>query len=92
MGDIVLELMDTRFAADQLRFAKRQENRLRAKAHALGFQLVPVENAGMVPQERNARVAGPVEKEPGVAGGVVDTEGVQAAEVGRSVSGVCKPD
>ncbi len=27
-------------------YAKRQENKLRAKAHALGFQLIPLENAG----------------------------------------------
>ena len=40
------EFDDTRFAADQLRHLKRQENKLRAKAHALGFQLIPLENAG----------------------------------------------
>ncbi|MDQ6663074.1 MAG: amidohydrolase family protein [Acidobacteriota bacterium] len=40
------EFDDTRFAADQLRYLKRQENKLRAKAHALGFQLTPLENAG----------------------------------------------
>jgi transposase len=40
------EFDDTRFAADQLRFAKRQENKLRLKAKALGFQLIPLENAG----------------------------------------------
>ena len=40
------EFDDTRFAADQLRYVKRQENKLRAKAHALGFQLIPMENAG----------------------------------------------
>jgi transposase len=40
------EFDDTRFAADQLRYMKRQENKLRAKAHALGFQLIPLENAG----------------------------------------------
>jgi transposase len=39
------EFDDTRFAADQLHFMKRQENKLRAKAHALGFQLMPLENA-----------------------------------------------
>ena len=40
------EFDDTRFAADQLRYTKRQESKLRAKAHALGFQLTPLENAG----------------------------------------------
>jgi transposase len=40
------EFDDTRFAADQLRYAKRQENKLRVKAKALGFQLIPLENAG----------------------------------------------
>jgi transposase len=40
------EFDDTRFAADQLRYLKRQENKLRAKALALGFQLMPLENAG----------------------------------------------
>ena len=40
------EFDDTRFAADQLRYAKRQENTLRAKARALGFQLIPLENIG----------------------------------------------
>ena len=39
------EFDDTRFAADQLHHLKRQENKLRAKAHALGFQLTPLENA-----------------------------------------------
>ena len=40
------EFDDARFAADQLRYVKRQESKLRAKAHALGFQLIPLENAG----------------------------------------------
>jgi hypothetical protein len=40
------EFDDTRCAADQLRYMKRQESKLRAKAHALGFQLIPLENAG----------------------------------------------
>ena len=40
------EFDDTRFAADQFRYLKRQENKLRAKAHSLGFQLVPLETAG----------------------------------------------
>jgi len=40
------EFDDTRFAADQLRFAKRQEHKRRLKAEAPGFQLRPLENAG----------------------------------------------
>src|ERR1700728_2882128 len=40
------EFDDARFAADQLRYIKRQESKLRAKAHALGFQLMPLANAG----------------------------------------------
>jgi transposase len=40
------EFDDTRFAADQLRYTKRQESKLRAKALALGFQLMPLVNAG----------------------------------------------
>lgn len=36
------EFDDSRFAADQLRYEKRQEGKLRAKAQALGFQLVPI--------------------------------------------------
>lgn len=40
------EFDDTRFTADQLQYAKRQENKLRAKARALGFQLTPLEQAG----------------------------------------------
>jgi hypothetical protein len=40
------EFDDTRFAEDQLRYMKRQENKLRAKALALGFQLTPLEIAG----------------------------------------------
>ena len=40
------EFDDTRFTADQLQYAKRQENKLRAKARALGFQLMPLENVG----------------------------------------------
>ena len=39
------EFDDSRFAADQLRFHKRQEAKLRAKARALGFQLIPLEEA-----------------------------------------------
>jgi transposase len=40
------EFDDARFAADQLRYIKRQESKLRTKAHALGFQLTPLANAG----------------------------------------------
>jgi transposase len=39
------EFDDSRFAADQLRYEKRQEGKLRAKAQALGFQLVPLAQA-----------------------------------------------
>ena len=34
---------DSRFAADQLRYEKQQEAKLRARAKALGFQLIPAE-------------------------------------------------
>jgi len=40
---------ESRFAVDQLRYRKRQEAKLRAKAHALGYQLVPIEVTGSVP-------------------------------------------
>jgi transposase len=40
------EFDDSKFAKDQLRFQKRQENSLRAKAKSLGYQLVPLEKAG----------------------------------------------
>lgn len=40
---------DSRFAADQLRYEKRQEAKLRAKAHALGFQLIPAQDGEVVP-------------------------------------------
>ncbi len=40
------EFDDSRFAADQLRYQKRQEAKLRAKAKALGFQLIPIEQTG----------------------------------------------
>ncbi len=36
------EFDDDHFAADQLRYQERQEAKLRAKARALGFQLVPM--------------------------------------------------
>lgn len=40
------EFDDSRFAADQLRYHKRQEGKLRAKARAMGFELIPLERAG----------------------------------------------
>ena len=40
------EFDDSRFAAAQLSYQKRQEGKLPAKAQALGFQLVPMEQAG----------------------------------------------
>jgi transposase len=40
------EFDDAHFAGDQLKHMKRQENKLRLKAKTLGFQLVPLENAG----------------------------------------------
>jgi len=40
------EFNDSRFTADQLRYQKRQEGKLRAKAKALGFQLIPLEQVG----------------------------------------------
>jgi transposase len=40
------EFNDSRFAADQLRYQKRQEAKLRAKAKALGFQLIHLEQVG----------------------------------------------
>ena len=40
------EFDDSRFAADQLRFQKRQETKLRARAKAMGFELIPLERAG----------------------------------------------
>ena len=43
------EFDDSRFAGDQLRYQKRQEAKLRAKAHALGFQLIPADHRGIVP-------------------------------------------
>lgn len=51
------EFDDSRFAGDRLRYQKRQEIKLRAKAKAMGFKLVPLEQAGCVPQKRgqNAR-------------------------------------
>ena len=39
------EFDESRFAADQLRHQKRQEIKLRAKAKAMGFELVPLQQA-----------------------------------------------
>jgi transposase len=43
------EFDDSRFAADQLRYERRQEAKLRAKAKALGFELIPADHPGVVP-------------------------------------------
>ena len=40
------EFDDSRFAADQLRHQKRQELKLRARATTMGFELVPLLQAG----------------------------------------------
>jgi transposase len=40
------EFDDTKFAADQLRYHKRQEAKLHAKAKSMGYALVPLEVAG----------------------------------------------
>jgi len=40
------EFDDSRFAADQLRYQKRQETKLRARAKAMGYELIPLERAG----------------------------------------------
>jgi hypothetical protein len=48
-GNYTAEFDDSRFAADQLRYEKRQEAKLRAKARALGFQLIPADDAGVAP-------------------------------------------
>lgn len=37
------EFDDSKFAADQVRFQKRQETKLRAKAKSMGFELVPLQ-------------------------------------------------
>jgi len=39
------EFDESKFTADQLRFQKSQETKLRAKAKSLGYQLVPIEPA-----------------------------------------------
>jgi transposase len=43
------ELDDSKFAADQLRYQKRQEARLHAKAKSMGHALIPLEVARSVP-------------------------------------------
>jgi len=43
------EFDDSRFAADQLQYQKRLEAKLRAKAKALGFQLIPVQPSEVLP-------------------------------------------
>ena len=40
------EFDESRFAADQLRHQRRQEIKLRAKAKVMGFELVPLQQAG----------------------------------------------
>ena len=40
------EFDDSRFAADQLRHQKRPEAKLRAKAKAMGFELIPLQQTG----------------------------------------------
>ena len=39
------EFDDSRFAADQLRFQKHQEKKLRAKAKSMGYELIPIQPA-----------------------------------------------
>jgi transposase len=39
------EFDDSKFAADQLRYQKRQEIRLRAKAKSMGYELIPINPA-----------------------------------------------
>ena len=40
------EFDDSLFAANQLRYQKRQEIKLRAKAKAVGFEFIPLQPAG----------------------------------------------
>lgn len=40
------EFDDSKFAADQLRYQKRQEAKLHAKAKSMGYALIPLEQAG----------------------------------------------
>ena len=40
------EFDDNKFAADQLRYQKRQEAKLHAKAKSMGYALIPLEVAG----------------------------------------------
>jgi transposase len=53
LARIIFHLISTRqqfdeskFAADQLRYQKRQETKLRAKAKSMGYELIPLERAG----------------------------------------------
>ena len=39
------EFDDSKFAADQARYQKRQESKLRAKAKSMGFELIPLQGA-----------------------------------------------
>jgi hypothetical protein len=39
------EFDDSKFAADQLRYQQKQESKLRAKAKAMGFVLIPLDAA-----------------------------------------------
>ena len=39
---------DSLFAADQIRYLQRQEAKFRAKARALGFQLVPLQTGSSI--------------------------------------------
>jgi transposase len=43
------EFDDSKFAADQFRYQKRMETKLRAKAKSMGFELIPLEQTGGVP-------------------------------------------
>jgi transposase len=40
------EFDNSKFAADQLRYQKRQDSKLRAKAKTMGFELIPLAQAG----------------------------------------------
>jgi transposase len=39
------EFDDSQFAADQVRYQKRQETKLRARAKSMGFELIPLSQA-----------------------------------------------
>jgi transposase len=62
LARIIIHLVSTRqefddslLAADQLRYQKRQAAKLRAKARALGFQLIPLEQAFLKSARRSGR-------------------------------------